>query len=179
MVLVDVDLPEASSIACVDGLNRRRPAMQIIMLTPQEDYHFLYESLAAGASGYLLKSSSATSLQNSISEFRMFRSNMSAAVALRILKDFPANHGPETAVANLSRIERTILNLVAGGTLATDIKEKLGLRTSRIAIHLHIIYQKLQHRMRWERDYFSPCRKPFNPIIELALTFSHGRQHFQ
>lgn len=165
MALVDIDLPERSSIACVDGLKRRQPAMQIIMLTPQEDHSLLYECLAAGASGYLLESSSAMSLQNSISEFQMFRSNMSAFVALRILKEFHANEGPDLPIANLSRIERTILNLVARGHLPTEFE--LGLPMSRIAIHLHIIYQKIQRRMSRERDFSSFYRKS---IIEPPLT---------
>ena len=175
MVLVDIDLPERSSIACVHELRRRQPALQITMLVPHEDHGLLYKCLAAGASGYLLESSSATSLNNSISEFKMFRSNMSAFVALKILKEFHANEeGPDLPIANLSRIERTILNLVARDELPTY--SELGLPMSRVAIHLHIIYQKLQHRMSREMDFSSSIG---NRLLNRHQPFLNGGEHRQ
>src|SRR2546427_9977949 len=55
VVLMDINLPKMSGIECVQGLKRRLPRTQIIMLSIEEDSRRVFESLSAGATGYLVK----------------------------------------------------------------------------------------------------------------------------
>src|SRR5579872_6846335 len=66
VVLMDINLGGMSGIQCVERLTAEAPDMQIIMLTVYEDTDKIYNALAAGASGYLLKRSSPTKLLQAI-----------------------------------------------------------------------------------------------------------------
>ena len=81
VVLMDIDLHGGSSIGSVRELKRRQPGMQIVMLTLLEDHCWIYDSLAAGASGYVLKYSSPPVLRKSISDLHQLKSTMSATIA--------------------------------------------------------------------------------------------------
>lgn len=130
--------------------------MQIVMLTLLEDHGWIYDSLAAGASGYVLKYSSPSVLRKSISDFHQLKSTMSATIARRVLEGFRSNKSLDTPATSLSRIEGTILDLVAEGHLSKDLDGKLGMNKGDIRIHLHIIYAKLQLRMSSARGLSRP-----------------------
>src|SRR5437868_275491 len=62
VALVDINLPDISGIECVAKLRTQLPRLQVLMLTTYEDRDLIFDSLRAGAKGYLLKKSPATEL---------------------------------------------------------------------------------------------------------------------
>lgn len=161
VVLMDIDLPRGSSIGSVRELKKRQPGMQIVMLTLLEDHCWIYDSLVAGASGYVLKYSSPLMLRKSVSDFHQLKSTISAILARRVLENFGSNTSLDTPATSLSCIERTILDMVAEGQLYKAVEEKIGMKKGDIRIYLHIIYAKLQFRMNSARILSRPAANPF------------------
>lgn len=161
VLLIDIELAGRFSIDCVQALKRCLPGMQIAMLTLVEDHFRIYDSLAAGASGYVLKDSSPTALRKSISDLHEFRTTMSAGIAREVIEDFRSAQSLDTPTTSLSRFEGTILDLVAAGHSYRDLDGRLGMKKGDIQIHLHIIYAKLQFRMNKTRGMPRPGTDSF------------------
>src|SRR5580704_15249776 len=88
VVLMDINLGGMSGIECVDKLKAALPDMQVLMLTVYEDTDKIFQALAAGASGYLLKRSSPTKLLQAIREIHAGGSPMSSSIARKVVASF-------------------------------------------------------------------------------------------
>ena len=88
VVLMDIQLPGMSGIDCIRALKQRQPRVQIMMLTVFEDHDRIFQSLAAGASGYLLKQTPPAKLLESIAELHRGGSPMSTQIARRLVEVF-------------------------------------------------------------------------------------------
>jgi DNA-binding NarL/FixJ family response regulator len=148
VVLMDINLPRLSGIDCVRQLKEKLPQTQIVMLTIEEDGRRVFQSLQAGASGYLLKNMPPTKILEAIEEVRRGGSPMSSQIARLLVQSFhqrgPARHDQ----ADLTGREEEILQLIAKGYRTKEVAEALGISAQTVESHLRNVYDKLHVRSR-------------------------------
>src|SRR6185437_7566989 len=115
IVLMDIQLPDISGIACTSRLKQLMPAVQIIMVTVYEDTERIYKALRAGACGYLLKRCSPEELVFAIREVRQGGAPMSREIARKVIASFREPAATASEVEGLYPREREILELLANG----------------------------------------------------------------
>jgi DNA-binding NarL/FixJ family response regulator len=120
------------------------------MLTVYQNTEHIFNALAAGATGYLLKQTSSAELLSAIHEVHGGGSPMSSHIARKIVQSFqkpvPAAHDMD----NLSPRESEVLDLLAKGYLYKEIADKMGLSYATVHTHIRHIYEKLHVRSRTE-----------------------------
>lgn len=151
VVLMDIQLPGLSGLECVRRLKARLPAVQFIMLTVFEDDERVFDALAAGATGYLLKRASPAEILEAITEVQRGGSPMTSAIARKVVQTFhrPASPAATTAV-EVSPREQQILTLLARGYRYKEIAEQLGIALDTVRSHIRRLYEKLQVTSRTE-----------------------------
>jgi DNA-binding NarL/FixJ family response regulator len=150
VVLMDINLPGKSGIECVATLKETLPRTQFIMLTTYNDNKLIFESLKAGASGYLLKRSQGDDLVRAIREVHGGGAPMSMPIARKIVSFFQEQKVPQGEMATLTPRELEILRHLAKGLSYKGIAEKLGIGTGTVRSHLHVVYDKLHVRSKTE-----------------------------
>jgi DNA-binding NarL/FixJ family response regulator len=155
VVLMDIQLPDLSGIECIRRLRTLTPDAQLMMLTVFEDDERIFQSLAAGASGYLVKTTPPAKLLEAIEALHQGGSPMSAAIARRVVDRFrqavPSPVGAEpSATSLLSPREREVLDHLAQGFLYKEIAPRLGISVETVRTHIRNIYEKLHVRTRTE-----------------------------
>jgi len=139
VVLMDIVLPGMSGIEGVAAIRKRFPEIDVLMLTVHPDDRFVYEALAAGASGYLLKESDTERILDAIREVRRGGAPMSRAIARRVVESFHrAQESP------LSEREREVLAQLCQGRSYSDIARALYVSQETVHFHIKNIYRKLQ-----------------------------------
>ncbi|MCB0297293.1 MAG: response regulator transcription factor [Calditrichaeota bacterium] len=145
VVLMDIDLPGMSGIEGVRLLKQQYPEIDFIMLTIKEDDDSIFDSLCAGASGYLLKDTPPATLLESIRVVYDGGAPMSAAIARRIVSSF------RTAPDNpLSAREQEILRRLCEGDNYKVIADQLCISGHTVRAHIKNIYKKLHVTSRAE-----------------------------
>ena len=150
VVLMDINLGSGSGIDCVAALKRLHPKLQFLMLTTYDDGEMIFNSLRAGASGYLLKRSAATELLTAIVEVHEGGSTMSMQIARKVVSHFHQISKPASDVELLTEREQGLLALLAKGLPYKQIGDQLGISPSTVHGHLHKIYGKLHVQSRTE-----------------------------
>jgi RNA polymerase sigma factor (sigma-70 family) len=155
VVLMDINLPKMSGIECVRRLKATLPATQIIMLTMYEDDHCVFDSLVAGASGYLLKRTPHVQILESIRDVHQGGSPMTSSIARRVVRVVRQVRAADAAAASsaLAQVtprEEEILTLLSKGYRYKEIAEALHLSVETIRTHLRRIYEKLHVSSRTE-----------------------------
>ena len=147
VVLMDIDLPGKSGIEVTRLLKQNCPEVDFIMLTVQSDDESIFESLCAGASGYLLKDTSPADLLVSIREVHNGGAPMTSQIARRIIQSFRIIENP------LSGRETEILKMLSQGMNYKDVAEDLFLSPHTVKTHIKNIYSKLHVKNRAEAIY--------------------------
>jgi DNA-binding NarL/FixJ family response regulator len=153
VVLMDINLPGMNGVECVRKLKPQLPQTHMIMLTVYEDTENIFNALAAGATGYMLKRTPRDELLAAIQDVLRGGSPMSAHIARKVVQSFqrpaPAT-APATEEAALSPREKEVLDCLAQGFLYKEIAEKLGISYETVHTYIRRIYEKLQVRTRTE-----------------------------
>lgn len=143
VVLLDVNLPGATGIEGLAGLKAAFPATRFVMLTIRDDAATVHGALAAGASGYLLKSAGADEIAAAVEAARTGGMLMPAPVARLVLARF----APTTAADyDLTPRERDVLTEMTGGWTQKEIGERLFISPSTVNTHVQNVYAKLHVR---------------------------------
>jgi len=150
VVLMDINLPGMSGIQCVAQLKAKLPKVQILMLTTYEDSKLIFDSLRAGASGYLLKNMPPTEVVQAVEQVSTGGSPMSMAIARKVVNHFQQIKQAPTELDLLSKREQEILALLAKGYLYKEIADQLGITPGTVRVHLHTVYEKLHVSSRTE-----------------------------
>ncbi len=150
VVLMDINLPGLSGIEGARALKQNWPNLQIVMLTVYEDSELIFESLKAGASGYLLKRTSGPKLLEAIRDVRAGGSPMSSQIARKVVQYFNETGQRAPELEQLTQRERTVLDALARGQLYKEIADKLDMSLDTVRSHLQHIYQKLHVHTRTE-----------------------------
>lgn len=147
ILLMDIGLPGMSGIDGIGHIHQLSPATRIVMLTVHEDQDRVFQALCAGASGYILKPSSAAEIVTAIEEAREGGVPMSAQIAQRVLKIFQGLGVPTTDYGLTDR-EREILQLLVDGLTQKVVAQQLGISRHTVNTHIRNIYAKLHVRTR-------------------------------
>ena len=150
VVLMDVNLPGESGIACTAQLKEKLPHVQVIILTVYRNHELIIQALQAGACGYLLKRSSPDELLEAINEVQSGGAPMTSEIARMLVEAFqkkPANVKPDEA---LTQREAEILALLSEALSNKEIAERVKISYDTVRAHLRHIYEKLHVRGRTE-----------------------------
>src|SRR5437867_7482140 len=125
VVLMDINLPGMNGVECVRQLKTALPAVQFLMLTVYEDNDSLFNSLKAGASGYLLKRTASARLLDAIRDVNAGGSPMTPQLARRVVQFFSRPGQSEPGVSRLTPGERDFLDQLANGYAYKEIADRM------------------------------------------------------
>jgi DNA-binding NarL/FixJ family response regulator len=148
VVLVDINLPGLSGIECVRTLKPRLPGTQFVMLTVYDDSAHIFDALAAGATGYLLKRTSRESLIAALREVHAGGSPMSSTIARKVVQSLQQAKPNPPAAGQLSKREGEVLALLAQGYLYKEIADSMGVSVPTVNSFIRRIYEKLHVNSR-------------------------------
>jgi len=152
VVLMDINLPGMNGVECVRKLKQILPNTQVVMLTAYEDTENIFNSLAAGAAGYLLKRSKSQEILDAVRDVLNGGSPMSTHIARKVVQSFQSRPAaaPAEPEAELSPREQEVLNLLSQGFMYKEISDKLGISFETVRTYIRRIYEKLHVRTRTE-----------------------------
>jgi DNA-binding NarL/FixJ family response regulator len=149
VVLMDVQLPGADGIAATERITTRDESPRVIMLTTFEIDDYVFRSLRAGASGFLLKRARAEDLTEAVRSVASGNALPAPTLTRRLIERFAvASTTRITAVQSLTDREREVLLLVAGGRSNQEIASDLGISLDTVKSHVKHIFTKLDVRDR-------------------------------
>jgi DNA-binding NarL/FixJ family response regulator len=150
VVLMDINLPQMSGVECVHHLKPLLPHTQFLMLTVYDDPEHIFKALAAGATGYLLKSTRREDLITAIQQIHEGGSPMSSAIARKVVRSFAGTRSPQPRqeTDELSAREQQVLGFLAQGFLYKEIADKLNLNVFTVKTYTRRIYEKLHVHSR-------------------------------
>jgi|694.fasta_scaffold55432_4 DNA-binding NarL/FixJ family response regulator len=163
IVITDIQLPGLSGIQLVRKLKPLCPTTQFLIVTVFEDADRVFEALAAGASGYVLKRDIDSKLLESLDDVLSGGSPMSSAIARKVVQHFQLPVQEPGEDFNLTQREKETLELLSMGYLYKEIASKLGVRVETVSFHLGNIYRKLHVRTRTEAVVKYMARIQDNP----------------
>ena len=150
VVLMDINLPKMNGIECVRQLKALIPSAQVLMLTVYEDSDKIFNSLLAGASGYLLKRTPQAEILDAIADVHRGNSPMTGHIARKVVQYFNQRGGVDTEVEKLSPREREVLEHLARGVPYKEIAAALAVSIDTVRVHIKGIYGKLHVHSRGE-----------------------------
>ena len=146
VVLMDIGLPGISGIDCVRRLRLAGFQAQIVMLTSFDDSAMVFESLKAGAAGYVLKRSPAADVLAAVRDIAAGGAPMTGAIARKVVQFFTRRAAPE--VETLSAREREVLVALSQGQQYKEIADGLGISINTVRQYIKAIYVKLHVNTR-------------------------------
>ena len=149
VVLMDINLPGINGIECIRQLKQQCPYTQFIMSTIYEDDDNIFESLKAGAAGYLLKKTEPVKILEGIVEVYNGGSPMSTQIARKVISSFQGKKGIEEADI-LTPKEKEILKGLSKGLRYKEIAAELNIGVETVRTHARHIYEKLHVQSRTE-----------------------------
>ena len=143
IILQDIGLPGMCGIDGVIKIRQIMPEVIIIMLTVYEDEDNIFESLKAGANGYLLKKTSPVQLIESIKDACNGGSPMSSTIARKVVSYFQTGKQEAKDESNLSNREVEIIESLAAGNSYKITADKLFISIDTVRTHIRNIYKKM------------------------------------
>ena len=150
VVLMDIGMPGISGIDGVRLLKSHYPNIHVIMQTVYEDDQKIFESILAGASGYLLKKTSPAKILEAISEIQQGGAPMTSKVARRVLAMFQKPDSFRSTQYSLSDRERDVLSGLAKGLSYKMIADQYFISIDTVRSHIKHIYEKLHVHSKGE-----------------------------
>jgi DNA-binding NarL/FixJ family response regulator len=147
IILLDLNLPGMSGLEAVPLIKQQAPEIKIIILTQSDKKADVLSAIRLGASGYLLKSASVSSLIEGIELVHSGGATLDTHLAGFILNAL-SQRLPDvmTPDAPLSKREREVLTLIAEGEAQKQIASQLDISTHTVSEYIHNIYSKLEVR---------------------------------
>src|ERR1022692_3809467 len=142
VVLMDINLPGMNGVECVRKLKALLPQTQVMMLTVYEDTENIFNALAAGANGYMLKRTPTKELIEAVREVHRGGSPMTTHIARLVVQSFqkPVAVQPSNQLSELSEREQQVLDLLAQGLIYKEIAEKLKISYETVHTYIRRIY---------------------------------------
>jgi DNA-binding NarL/FixJ family response regulator len=150
VVLMDINMPGMKGYECVRQLKTAHPAVQFLMLTVYEDSDSLFNSLRAGASGYLLKRTASARLLEAIRDVYEGGSPMSPQLARRVVQFFSKPAAQDAGLAKLTPAEREFLDQLAKGYAYKEIADRMTISIDTVRSYVRTVYEKLHVHSRTE-----------------------------
>ncbi len=149
VVLMDIHLPGITGIEAVRKLKVQCAGTQFIMSTIYEDDENIFESLKAGASGYLLKKTAPAKIMDAIMEVYNGGSPMSSQIARKVIASFQQQNPIDEAQV-LTPKEKEILKELSKGLRYKEIADVMQISMETVRSHARHIYEKLHVQSRTE-----------------------------
>ena len=155
VILMDINLPDLTGVECVARISPQLHGAEIIMLTVYQDPETIFQALAAGAHGYLVKPVMPRKLLEAIREIRSGGVPMSPGIAREVVDFFrrePVKPASGAAVedAALGPREQQVLKFLVDGLSYKEIAGELGITSNTVGTYVRRIYEKLHVRSRRE-----------------------------
>lgn len=150
IVLMDIKLPKMSGIQCAAELKKSCPWIQIIIVTIYEDGESIFNALKAGASGYLIKSSSPEHLVDAIHDIAAGGAPLSSHIARKVVEYFHLMGPADPMTKALSPREQEVLTLLASGFIYKEIAKKLNIQMDTVRGYVKTACEKMHVRSRIE-----------------------------
>jgi DNA-binding NarL/FixJ family response regulator len=150
VVLMDINLPGMNGVECVRQLKAVVPDVQFLMLTVYEDSDSLFNSLKAGASGYLLKRTASSRLLEAIRDVHAGGSPMTPQLARRVVQHFTRSAETESSMSRLTPGEREFLDQLANGYAYKEIADRMQISIDTVRSYVRTVYEKLHVHSRTE-----------------------------
>ena len=147
VVLMDLAMPDMDGVTATRIIRQRFPSVQVLALTSFTEEKLIQNALQAGAIGYLLKDVTAEELAQAIRAADSGRATISPKVVQAMVH---AATQPPAPGHDLTKRERTVLNLMVDGLNNTEIAAKLVVSPSTIKSHVSHILRKLDVASRTE-----------------------------
>lgn len=150
VVLMDIQLhPDESGIDVLRKVRHLCPDTQFMMFTTFDDDNNVFESIKAGATGYILKKTPYNKVLDAIKELNDGGSPMSSGIARKVLSYFQ-NYPPATDNYKLTPREKQIMEALSKGLLYKEVASELSMSEGNVKQRIHTIYQKLEVYNRTE-----------------------------
>jgi len=150
VVLMDINLPGMDGVECVRRIRTLLPEVRYLMLTVYEESEKIFNSLLAGASGYLLKRTSTSELMEAIRQVANGGAPMSSSIARKVVAYFNAIGEDKSNTSALSPREQQVLELLAKGAPYKAIADQLSVSIDTVRMNVKHIYAKLHVHSRGE-----------------------------
>jgi len=161
VVLMDIQMPGMNGIEATRAIGAlgREESSRVLILTTFDLDEYVYESLRAGASGFLLKRTPADELVHGIRVVAAGEALLAPSITRRLLETFArrgsAGAAATRTLAELTDREREVLGLIARGLSNTEIAELLFLSEGTVKTHVKRIFAKLGVRDRAQAVVFA------------------------
>jgi DNA-binding NarL/FixJ family response regulator len=148
VVLMDINLTGMNGIQCVARLKESLPKTQVLMLTTYDEGDMIFDSLRAGANGYLLKNMPQAELVEAVQQVHAGGAPMSLQIARKVINHFHQVKKPMPEINQLTTREHEILKLLAKGYMYKEIADQLSITISTVRSHVCAVYEKLHVHSR-------------------------------
>jgi DNA-binding NarL/FixJ family response regulator len=149
LLMTDIELPGKNGIEFIEWFKPQFSSVQVMVLSSFDDSDRVFKALKAGASGYLLKNTSAVKLIESLQDLRIGGSPMSSQIARMVVSAFQ-QEPKANPMEVLSLREQDVLHWLAQGYRYQDIADKLFISVETVRTHIRNTYEKLHARNRKE-----------------------------
>ena len=145
VVVMDVRMPRLNGIEATRTITANFPKTKVLILSAYEDVSYVFPLLEAGASGYLLKTSSGTELAEAIRLVAMGQTALSPRVSAKIVSHLSRRQADRTNTTRegLTEREMAVLRAAAHGQPNKVIAAELGISVQTVQVHLHNVFGKL------------------------------------
>ncbi len=150
VILMDIRMPELDGLQATRRILEADPSARVLVLTTFDLDEYVYEALAAGASGFVLKDDPPEELIRAIRTVAAGNALLSPAVTRRVIGEFTRIQRPELpkGLDELTEREREIFELIATGRSNAEIAQKLVIGETTVKTHVTHVLQKLGLRDR-------------------------------
>ena len=146
VVLTDVEMRELNGIETTRQIHASHPGIKVIMLSMYSDPQYVFESLRAGALGYVLKDAAFTELLTAIRTVVSGRRYLSPPLADLVMDDYVRRANGQQPMSDLDKLsarEREVLQLVAEGHSSAQVAAMLHISVRTVDTHRFNVMQKL------------------------------------
>lgn len=152
VIVMDVRMPDGSGVEACRDIRSEDPDAQIIMLTSFSDDEALFNSIMAGAAGFVLKQIRGRDLVDAIRKVGAGQSLLDAEVTKRVLERLRKSkfEDRDPRIARLSPQEERILDMIGEGLTNREIAERINLSDKTVKNYVSTILQKLEVSRRAE-----------------------------
>ena len=165
LAILDVSMPKTTGIQAADELHKRKPELKVLMLSMYDSEQFLFESLKAGASGYVLKSNADQDIVEAVRRTMRGQSFLYPSAISTLVKDFVdrGRPGDEQQLDILTPRELQVLKLIAEAYTSKEIAQELVISVKTVERHRQNILDKLGMSDRVELTRYAIRRGLIQP----------------
>jgi DNA-binding NarL/FixJ family response regulator len=164
LAILDVSMPRLTGIQAAAELHKRKPELKLLMLSMHDSEQFLFESLKAGASGYVLKSGADTDIVDACRAAMRGESYLYPSAVTTLVRDYVERGGRgEEQFDVLTPRELEVLKLIAEANTSKEIADRLFISIKTVDRHRQNILDKLGMRDRVELTRYAIRRGLIQP----------------